>query len=144
MSGFCELSLSYQFIKLRSKWGNHSFSSSKNSINLAVAAMAIRRHYCARHQWFLVAHALSICIGNNFRIKRPQAMYKFQNIGQLTTQIDELKKEVSALKRERKVLFFIALCGVSYAVLQFAPVAAIVLFVVSFSLCFLEDIVKGE
>ena len=71
-------------------------------------------------------------------------MYKFQNTGQLTTQIDELKKEVSALKRERKALFFIALCGVSYAVLQFAPVAAVVLFVVSFSLCFLDDIVKGD
>ena len=71
-------------------------------------------------------------------------MYKFQNTDQLTPQIDELKKEVSALKRERKALFFIALCGVSYAALQFAPVAAIVLFVVSFSLCFLEDIVKGE
>ncbi|MEL0214913.1 MAG: hypothetical protein EBT20_13360 [Alphaproteobacteria bacterium] len=71
-------------------------------------------------------------------------MYKLQNTGHLTTQIDELKKEVSALKRERKALFFIALCGVSYAVLQFAPVAAIVLFVVSFSLCYLEDIVKGE
>ena len=71
-------------------------------------------------------------------------MYKRKNTGQLTTQIDELKKEVSTLKRERKALFFVALCGVSYAVLQFAPVAAIVLFVVSFSLCFLEDIVKGE
>ena len=71
-------------------------------------------------------------------------MHKLQNTGQLTTQIDELKKEVSALKRERKALFFIALCGVSYAVLQFAPVAAIVLFVVSFSVCFLEDIVKGK
>ena len=71
-------------------------------------------------------------------------MYKLQNTGHLITQIDELKKEVSALKRERKALFFIALCGVSYAVLQFAPVAAIVLFVVSFSLCYLEDIVKGE
>ena len=71
-------------------------------------------------------------------------MYKLQNTGQLTTQIDELKKEVSALKKERKALFFIALYGVSYAVLQFAPVAAVVLFVVSFSLCFLDDIVKGE
>ena len=71
-------------------------------------------------------------------------MYILQNTGQLTTQIDELKKEVSALKKERKALFFIALCGVSYAVLQFAPVAAVVLFVVSFSLCFLDDIVKGE
>ena len=71
-------------------------------------------------------------------------MYKFQNTSQLTAQIYELKKEVSALKKERKALFFIALCGVSYAVLQFAPVAAVVLFVVSFSLCFLGDIIKGE
>ena len=71
-------------------------------------------------------------------------MYKLQNTGQLTTQIDELKKEVSALKKERRTLFFIALCGVSYAVLQFAPVAAIVLFVISFALCFLEDILKGK
>ena len=71
-------------------------------------------------------------------------MYKFQNTSQLIAQIDELKNEVSALKKERKVLFFIAVCGVSYAALQFAPVAAIVLFVVSFSLCFVEDIVKGE
>ena len=71
-------------------------------------------------------------------------MHKYQNTSQLTTQIDELQKEVSALKRERKALFFIALCGVSYAVLQFSLVAAIVLLVVSFSLCFLEDIVKGE
>ena len=71
-------------------------------------------------------------------------MHKLQNTGQLTTQIDELKKEIISLKKERKALFFIALCGVSYAVLQFAPVAAIVLFVVSFSLCYLEDIVKGE
>ena len=71
-------------------------------------------------------------------------MYKLQNTGQLTTQIDELKKEVSALKKESKALFFIALCDVSYAVLQFAPVAAVVLFVVSFSLCFLDDIVNGE
>jgi len=71
-------------------------------------------------------------------------LHKLQNTSQLTTQIDELKKEVSALKREIKALFFIALCGVSYAMLQFAPVAAIVLFVVSFSLCFLEDIVKGK
>ena len=71
-------------------------------------------------------------------------MYKLPNTGQLTTQIDELKKEVSALKRERKALYFIALCGVSYAVLQFSLVAASVLLIVSFSLCFLEDIVKGE
>ena len=71
-------------------------------------------------------------------------MNKHQTTDQLATQIDELKKEVSALKRERKVLFFIALCGVSYAVLQFSLVAATVLLVVSFSLCFLEDIVKGE
>ena len=71
-------------------------------------------------------------------------MHKYQNTGQLATQIDELKKEVGALKKERKALFFIASCGISYAVLQFSHAAAIILFVVSFSLCFLEDIVKGE
>ena len=66
------------------------------------------------------------------------------NTGPLTTQIDELNKEVSVLKNERKVLFFIASCGISYAVLQFSPLAAIILVVVSFSFCFLEDIIKGE
>ena len=71
-------------------------------------------------------------------------MYKLQKTGQLITQFDELIKEGSAPKKERKALFFIALCGVSYAVLQFAPVAAIVLFIVSFSFCFLEDIIKGK
>ena len=71
-------------------------------------------------------------------------MHKYQNTGQLTTQINELKKEVGALKKERKALFFIASCGISYAVLQFSHVAAIILLVVSFSLCFLEDIVEGE
>ena len=71
-------------------------------------------------------------------------MHNYQNTGQLTTQIDELKKEVGALKKERKALFFIASCGISYAVLQFSHVAAIIMLVVSFSLCFLDDIVKGE
>ena len=71
-------------------------------------------------------------------------MHKYQNTGQLITQIDELKKEVSVQKGERKALFFSALCGASYAVLQFSPVAATILLLVSFSLCFLEDIVKGE
>jgi len=71
-------------------------------------------------------------------------MHHYQSKGQLTTQIDELKKEISALKIERKALFFISSCGISYAVLQFSSLAAIILFVVSFSLCFLEDIVKGE
>ena len=71
-------------------------------------------------------------------------MHNYQNTGQLTTQIDELKKEVGALKKERKAMFFIASCGISYAVLQFSPLAAIILVVVSFSFCFLEDIIKGE
>ena len=62
----------------------------------------------------------------------------------LNTQISELKKEVSTLKIERKVLFFIATCGISYAVVQFSPLAATILLVVSFSFCFLENIVKGE
>ena len=71
-------------------------------------------------------------------------MNDYQTIDQLVTQIDELKQEVSSLKIERKVLFFIASCGISYAVLKFSFLAAIVLFVVSFSLCFLEDIIKGQ
>ena len=33
-------------------------------------------------------------------------MYKFQNISQLTTQIDELEKEVSALKKREKGAIF--------------------------------------
>lgn len=71
-------------------------------------------------------------------------MKNCNNTGSLTTQIDELKKEVSILKNERKALFFIASCGISYAVLQFSLPAAIILIVVSFSFCFLEDIVRGE
>ena len=58
-------------------------------------------------------------------------MHNYQSKGQLTTQIDELKKEISALKIERKALFFISSCGISYAVLQFSSLAAIILFVVS-------------
>jgi hypothetical protein len=65
-------------------------------------------------------------------------------LGLLNTQIKELRKEVSTLKIERKALFFMATCGISFAVLQFAPLASTVLLVVSFSFCFLEDIVKGE
>jgi hypothetical protein len=71
-------------------------------------------------------------------------MKNYNETGPLTTQIDELKKEVRTLKTERKALFFIASCGISYAVLQFSLLAAIILIVVSFSFCFLEDIVKGE
>ena len=48
------------------------------------------------------------------------------NTGSLTAQIDELNKEVSILKNERKVLFFIASCGISYAVLQFSLLATII------------------
>jgi Ni/Fe-hydrogenase subunit HybB-like protein len=71
-------------------------------------------------------------------------MTNYNSTGSLTAQIDELHKEVSALKSERKVLFFIASCGISNAVLQFSLLAAVILIVVSFSFCFLEDIVKGE
>ena len=66
------------------------------------------------------------------------------NTGSLTAQIDELNKEVSILKNEKKVVFFVASGGISYAVHQFSPLAAIILIVVSFLFCFLEDIVKGE
>ena len=71
-------------------------------------------------------------------------MTNYNEKGTLTAQIDELNKEVSILKNEKKVVFFIASSGVSYAVHQFSPLAAMILIVVSFSFCFLEDIVKGE
>ena len=66
------------------------------------------------------------------------------DIGLLRIEMNELKKEVSTLKIERKALFFIATCGISYAALQFAPLASTILLVVSFSFCFLENIVKGK
>lgn len=66
------------------------------------------------------------------------------DIGLLRTEMNELKKEVSTLKIERKALFFIATCGISYAALRFAPLASTILLVVSFSFCFLENIVKGK
>ena len=71
-------------------------------------------------------------------------MTNYNSTGSLTAQIDKLQKEVSVLKSERKVLFFIASCGISNAVLQFSLLAAVILIVVSFSFCFLEDIIKGE
>ena len=66
------------------------------------------------------------------------------DVGLLRTEMNELKKEVSTLKIERKALFFIATCGICYAALQFAPLASTILLVVSFSFCFLENIVKGK
>jgi hypothetical protein len=71
-------------------------------------------------------------------------MTNYNSTGSLTAQIDKLQKEVSVLKSERKVLFFIASCGISNALLQFSLLAAVILIVVSFSFCFLEDIIKGE
>ena len=65
-------------------------------------------------------------------------------LGLLNTKIKELRHEVSTLRIERKALFFMATCGIAYAVLQFAPLASTILLVVSFSFCFLENIVKGE
>ena len=66
------------------------------------------------------------------------------DIGLLNAEINVLKKEVSTLKIERRALFFISTCGISYAALQFSPLAATILLVVSFSFCFLGNIVKGE
>ena len=71
-------------------------------------------------------------------------MKNYNETSRLTAQIDELNKEVNILKNEKKVVFFIASGGISYAVQQFSPLAAIILIVVSFSFCFLEDIVKRE
>ena len=71
-------------------------------------------------------------------------MTNYNETSRLTAQIDELNKEANILKNEKKVVIFIASGGISYAVHQFSPLAAIILIVVSFSFCFLEDIVKGE
>ena len=71
-------------------------------------------------------------------------MTNYNETGPLAAQIDELNKEVNILKNEKKVMFFIASGGISYAIHQFSPLATIILIVVSFSFCFLEDIVKGE
>ena len=62
----------------------------------------------------------------------------------LNAEVSELKKEISALRIERKALFFIATCSISYAVLRFFPLAATILLIVSFSFCFMTNIIKGE
>ena len=68
-------------------------------------------------------------------------MKSYKNISPLTAQIDELRKEVSNIKIERGALFFVATCGISFAVFEFSRLAASILIVVSFSFCFLESIV---
>ena len=62
----------------------------------------------------------------------------------LNAEISELKKEISALRIERKALFFIATCGISYAVLRFSPLAATILLIVSLSFCFIANVIIGE
>ena len=69
---------------------------------------------------------------------------KSNDIGSLSAEISGLKKEICALRIERKALFFIATCGISYAVLQFSPLAASILLIVSFSFCFMANIIKGD
>ena len=71
-------------------------------------------------------------------------MKSYNNSSPLTPKICELREEISYLKNERKALYFITTCGVSYAVFEFSPLAAIILIVVSFSFCSLEKIVKGQ
>ena len=66
------------------------------------------------------------------------------DVGSLNAEICKLEKEISALRIERKVLFFIATCGISYAVLRFSPLAATILLIVSFSFCFMVNIITGE
>ena len=66
------------------------------------------------------------------------------DMGSLNAEICKLKKEVSTLRIERKALFFIATCGISYAVLRFSPLAATILLIGSFSFCFMVNIITGE
>ena len=66
------------------------------------------------------------------------------DVGSLNAEICKLEKEISTLRIERKALFFIATCGISYAVLRFSPLAATIFLIVSFSFCFLANIITGE
>ena len=66
------------------------------------------------------------------------------DMGSLNAEICKLKKEVSTLRIERKALFFIATCGISYAVLRFSPLAATISLIGSFSFCFMANIITGE
>ena len=67
-----------------------------------------------------------------------------KDVGSLNAEICKLEKEISTLRIERKALFFIATCGISYAVLRFSPLAATILIIVSFSFCFTANIITGE
>ena len=69
---------------------------------------------------------------------------KLNDVGSLNAEICKLEKEISTLRIERKALFFIATCGISYAVLRFSPLAATILIIVSFSFCFMANIITGE
>jgi hypothetical protein len=80
----------------------------------------------------------------NFGRLRRDAIMNSNDIGSVNAEISELKKEISSLRIERKALFFIATCGISYAVLRFSPLAATILLIVSFSFCFMANIIKGE
>ena len=66
------------------------------------------------------------------------------DIGSLNAESFKLKKEISTLSIDRKALFFIATCGISVAVLRFSPLAATILLIVSFSFCFVANIITGE
>jgi len=66
------------------------------------------------------------------------------DVGSLNAEICKLEKEISTLRIERKALFFIATCGISYAVLRFSPLAATILIIVSFAFCFMANIITGE
>ena len=66
------------------------------------------------------------------------------DVGSLDAEICKLEKEISTLRIERKALFFIATCGISYAVLRFSPLAATILIIVSFAFCFMANIITGE
>ena len=128
---------------LRSKWGHHLFSRSKLAVTLL------------RVLW--LSADTSACVINDFWWRMPWVLELKSSLGLGNARYAELSKQKAInhsnwwikkgshrLKIEWKAPFFIASCGISYAVLQFSSLAAFILFVVSFSLCSLEDIVKGE
>ena len=93
---------------------------------------------------FLLTHAISNEFFLNFRGLRRSAIMNLNDVGSLNAEICKLEKEISTLRIERKALFFIATCGISYAVLRFSPLAATILIIVSFAFCFMANIITGE
>lgn len=95
---------------------------------------AISRHQRMRQHLFSGTHASKVALGQNFRTWQRHTMRRYLNKDQLITRINELKKEVDALKIEKGGIFYCV-------VLRFVCDAPILpsnhyyFLVVSFSFC---------